>query len=66
MATSDTAYVAEMETVWPGRATGAEGIAAWIEGVESDSSQTGISLTVEPTPGGTRFIWSLPLIGGRP
>jgi hypothetical protein len=43
-----------------------EGVAAWIERVESDSSQAGISLTVEPASGGTRFIWSLPLNGGRP
>jgi two-component system, NarL family, sensor histidine kinase DevS len=57
VATSDTAYVAEIETVWPGSAEAA----AWVDRVENGGTPAGISLTIEAASGRTRFIWSLPL-----
>lgn len=57
VATSDTAYVAEIETPWQGSAQ----TAAWITRMENGSAPAGISLTIEAASGRARFIWSLPL-----
>src|ERR1700722_6562186 len=60
--TSDTAYVTEIETT--SAVLGAdEEFPPWVAGLTRSTSQTGISLSITPAPGRTRFAWSILLAG---
>ena len=60
--TSDTAYVTEIETT--SAVLGAdEEFPPWVAGLTRSTSQAGISLSITPAPGRTRFAWSILLAG---
>jgi signal transduction histidine kinase len=58
--TGESTYSAEIETAGTLRDEGSR--SAWFTELRVSATESGIGLAIQPTPSGTRFTWSVPLV----